>query len=49
MGLSMTETRRLWPLLQNSFLSQVTTGCDPVLIPKALSAFVNEKELILVS
>jgi hypothetical protein len=25
----------------------VTTGCDPVLIPKGLSAFANRKELIL--
>ena len=35
------STRRLRPLLHSSFLSQVTTGCDPVFIPKALSAFTN--------
>ena len=33
-GLSVTETRRLWPLLRSSFLSQVTTDCDPVLTLK---------------
>jgi hypothetical protein len=49
MGLSVTETRCLWPLLRNFFLSQVTTGCDPVIIPKALSVFANGKEIILVS
>jgi hypothetical protein len=29
------------------FISQVTTGCDPVFFLKALSVFVNRKELIL--
>jgi hypothetical protein len=28
------------------FFPQVTTGCDHVLVPKALSAFANGKELI---
>jgi hypothetical protein len=30
-----------------NFISQVTMGCDPVFILKALSTFVNGKELIL--
>jgi hypothetical protein len=34
-------------LYTSSFFLQVTTGCDHVPIPQALSAFTNMKELIL--
>jgi hypothetical protein len=43
---SVTELGAFGLLYTTPFFFQVTTGCDHVLIPKALSAFANGKELI---
>jgi hypothetical protein len=44
---SETKLDAFGPSCTSLFISQVTTGCDPVFILKALSAFMNRKELIL--
>jgi hypothetical protein len=44
---SATELGTFGLLYTTPFFPQVTTGCDHVLIPKALLAFANGKELIL--
>jgi hypothetical protein len=43
---SVTELDAFGLLYIAPLFPQVTMGCDHVLIPKELSAFVNEKELI---
>jgi hypothetical protein len=43
---SVTEVGTFGLIYTAPFFPQVTTGCDHVLIPKALSAFANGKELI---
>jgi hypothetical protein len=44
---SVTELGTFGLLYTAPFFPQVTAGCDHVLIPKALSALANGKELIL--
>jgi hypothetical protein len=43
---SVTEFSAFGLLYIAPFFPQVTTGCDHVIIPKALSAFSNGKELL---
>jgi hypothetical protein len=43
---SVTEVSTFGLLYTTPFFPEVTTGCDHVLILKALSAFANGKELI---
>jgi hypothetical protein len=43
---SITELIAFALLYTSPFSPQVTTGCDHVPIPKALSAFANGKEII---
>jgi hypothetical protein len=46
---SVTELGTFGPSCTALFVSQVTTGYDPVLTPKVLSAFADMKGLILAS